>query len=195
MNIKMKNSERGDRWFLKHLEDFWPGRRHDVFEWTVGPIQTNLPGFTVVQLEPSRQTEPWIYVSHGAHQVLAPGGYGLEFVIMSPRADPIHVENLAMVANFNADPRYRFDVGKVLAIGRPWMNDSLCDHFLASLPYTLGPKFEWSAYNGGRVRFLWLLPITPTEAAFAKSHGVEALESKFEAARINAVNPMRLSVV
>jgi hypothetical protein len=39
------------------------------------------------------------------------------------------------------------------------------------------------------------LPIAPREAAFAELNGVEALEQKFDAARLDYMNPARPPVV
>jgi len=45
------------------------------------------------------------------------------------------------------------------------------------------------------VRFLWLLPITAGEAAFARTRGVDALEDLFERERIDTLDVQRRSVV
>ena len=178
----------------KHLARFWPGDQ-ETFEWTIGPIKKTLPGFSVVRIKPKKSSDPWIYVSHGAAAVDTRQGYGLEFMLMSPVPDPIHVENLAMAANFHADPKYRLGLGRTVAIGRPWIGGSTGDHFLVSLPYTVGPEFEWHKTKAGLIRILWLLPITSAEAAFAGKQGVEALEAKFEQTRFNVLDPGRQSVV
>jgi hypothetical protein len=43
----------------------------------------------------------------------------------------------------------------------------------------------------GHVHFLWLLPISATERAFKKEHGVDALEDLLEAKQIDYTDPMR----
>jgi hypothetical protein len=100
-----------------------------------------------------------------------------------------------MLANFHADERYRLDVGSVVNIGDPWMPGSQCDHLLVSVPYPYGPKLEWMKFPDICVRFLWALPITPREAAFAELNGCEALEQKFDAARVDYLNSFRSSIV
>lgn len=179
----------------RHLEHFWPTAAKEHFVWTVGPIGWTVPTFSVMRLAPSSERPYWTYVSEGASDVLTAEGYGIEFVVMSPSSDPIHVESLAMVANFHADPKYTLSVGRVVDIGRPWMDESSCDHFLVSLPYVFGPGFEWCDTIGGRIRFLWLLPITTREAEFAKTHGIDLLESKFDSAGFNVVDVRRASVI
>ena len=178
-----------------HLERFWAGRAKEAFEWTAGPIRSTLPRFSVLRVAPRSAKDPWIYVSDGARDVRTPDGQRLEFFLESPESDPIHVENLAMVAHFHADPRYGLSLGKVIAIGRPWMKQSRCDHFMVSLPYPFGPDFEWATLGERRVRLLWLLPITSSEAAFARANGCEALEERFEEAAFDVIDVDRISVV
>jgi hypothetical protein len=45
------------------------------------------------------------------------------------------------------------------------------------------------------VRFLWLLPITAAEKQFRHEHGLEALEQRFEEAKVNFAFQWRKSVV
>lgn len=178
-----------------HLRTVWPKRRQRELVWTAGPIAQNLPSFRVLELEPSHRADPWLYASDGIRGVPTEDNIPLEFFIESPARDPIHVETLAMLANFHADDRYRLALGKVVNIGRPWIDGSICDHLLVSLPYPFGPAFEWFSADEGRVRLLWLLPITPAEARFARSHGYEALEERLDAARPDVLNVRRPSVI
>lgn len=178
-----------------HLARFWPDRTQRELVWTAGPIRTNLPGFRAIEVKPNQASDPWIYATDGARSVPTPDGVPLEFFIESPSNDPIQVENLAMVANFHADPRHRLQLGQVIRIGRPWMGDSTCDHLLVSLPYPFGPTFEWFDLGAARARLLWLLPITASEAAFATSHGHEALEQLLETERPDVLQLRRPSAV
>lgn len=149
----------------------------------------------MIRVAPKLSADPWIYVSDGARTVPTTDGQRLEFVLESAAADPIHIENLAMVANFHADPKYRVGVGRVIAIGRPWMADSACDHFLVSLPYPFGPEFERTRVGERPVRLLWLLPITASEATFAREHDPDTLEERFEEAGFDVLDVHRSSVV
>ncbi|MFT3694726.1 MAG: suppressor of fused domain protein [Kofleriaceae bacterium] len=100
-----------------------------------------------------------------------------------------------MVATFHADLRYGgAPVGKILEIGRPWVRHSTCDHILVSLPYTIGPEFEYVSREPP-FRIAWLLPITSAEAAFGRANGIEALEQAFEEAAIDTLDSRRASVV
>ncbi|MGW5653784.1 suppressor of fused domain protein [Streptomyces humi] len=83
-----------------------------------------------------------------------------------------------------------------MPIGRPWLDDSDCDHYLVSLPYPFGPEFEFCEWgDGAHARILWLLPISKAEKDFRREAGLEALESRFEELGIDPVDPQRASVV
>lgn len=75
------------------------------------------------------------------------------------------------------------------------MKQSECSYLLISLPYPYGPKLEWLDLAGTCVRFLWALPITPREAAYAELNGHDALEQKFDEAKLDYLNPTRSSVL
>jgi hypothetical protein len=175
---------------FEHFTAFWsrPPRRVKP----VGAIRDSIPEFEVLVFPPA-ESGPWIYASHGACTIARDSDPRLEFIITSPIDNPVHCETLAMVANFHADARYRVFIGKVLAIGRPWMESSTCDHLLVSLPYPFGPALEFCAL--GPVTITWLLPITDAEATFAKTRGIEALERAFESAGIDTLDANRGSVV
>lgn len=187
-------SERMHDALRAHLTRFWPRRSLEDFRWTLGPIARTLPDFRVIRVAATR-SEPWIYVSSGAWKVRSGHDTRFELVIQSPTATALHVESLAMVANFYADPRYNLHLGSVLEIGRPWMEASTCNHFLVSLPYPFGPTFEYFTHDQVAVRLFWLCPITADEAAFARAHGAEPLEQKFESAAIDTLDVYRRSVL
>ena len=105
----------------------------------------------------------------------------------APQEDPRHVELLSIVANMHVDPRYRMRIGKVLDIGRPWLDRSRADHLLVSLPYAHGPKLETCIVGKHHIRIVWLVPITAAEAAFAREHGHQHLEERLRLTRL--LNP------
>lgn len=177
-----------------HLERIWPDRPHEEFEWTLGPISRSLPRFRVRRIAASAARDVWVYASVGAWEATPADGTSTEFFLLSPSESPFHVELLAMVANLHADPRHRLDVGSLVDIGRSWIEGSRCDHLLVSLPYPYGPQLERCEVDGRLIRFLWLVPITPGEAALAGSKGVEALERLLEQSGVNPVAAMRPSV-
>lgn len=88
------------------------------FEWTADPIGTRLPAFRVRRIAPRKRSDPWVYDTVGAGQDVDGNG-GKEFFLLSPTESPAHVETLAMVAHYHADPRYRLTIGSTMNIGRP----------------------------------------------------------------------------
>lgn len=175
-----------------HLDRFWPGRSQEEFVWTLGDIGKGLPGFRVRRIAPAERPDPWVYATVGAWQAAADNAHGTEFFLLSPREDPLHVELLAMVTNLHADSRYRLKVGSTMNIGRPWMEGSSADHLLVSLPYPYGPALEKCEIGEHHIRFLWLVPITGTEAQLVHDEGLEALEDRLEKSNIDVISPTRL---
>lgn len=177
-----------------HVRSFFKDCPIELFSWNLGGIKESLPFFRVMRLQ---QGNKWIYISNGASTLEKGGNYGCEFVIISPKEEPLMVELLAMVAHFQSAPQHRpLDVGSTTAIGQPWLEQSSCTHFLVSLPYPFGPSLEWLHISGEtHIRFTWLVPVTEDEAAYAHEHGIEPLEELFEKAQLNYLNVSRCSVL
>lgn len=108
-----------------------------------------------------------------------------------PGAERI-VELLTAVAHFHRT-RVRLSLGHTVNFGIPWLDGAGAEFGLVSLPYLDGPSFEWLSPPG--VRFLWLIPVTKAEVEFKKQHGLDALETRFEAAAFDYLDPFRRSVV
>jgi hypothetical protein len=178
-----------------HLNGFWPDRPHEELVWTLGPIMQTLPRFRVRRIAPAERRDPWVYVTVGAWEATADQPHGTEFFLLSPEENPLHVELLAMVANLHADDRYRLNVGSTINIGRPWMEGSTADHLLVSLPYPYGPALEQCELGERHVRYLWLVPITATEANLVRQQGLEVLERLLEQSNVNVMSPKRRSLV
>ena len=138
-----------------HLDGFWPDRAAEDFTWEQGPIVDRVPGFRVRRVSPREQDDGWVYASLGAWEATVGTGAGCEFVVHSPVESALHVELLAMVVDFHADPAYApLDVGRVVEIGRPWLHGSNLTHLLVSLPYPWGPELECCSLPGFHVRYL-----------------------------------------
>jgi len=100
------------------------------------------------------------------------------------------VELLAINAYFHAGPEaQRLGLGHTVNLGEPWLPGSACDHGPISLPYPWGPDLEWCEWAGGHARLLWLLPITDAGRRFTVEHGQEALEVRFQDARLDFADP------
>jgi Suppressor of fused protein (SUFU) len=177
-----------------HVDAWFRASVREEFSWTLGPMSQAFPRFRVARYAPPTGNDPWLYVTFGASEV-QPDGERTEFFLLSPVETPRHVESLAMVAYFHADPTYGVTEGKILDIGRPWLEGSDADHLLASKPLPYAPDFEWCRTGAGDVRFLWLVPITRAEAAFARQHGVEALEDALEDSGVDVMDAERPAVV
>jgi hypothetical protein len=177
-----------------HVQAFWPDSTMTEEAPVSGAIERNVPGFRVLRLRPHARGMPAVYLTCGC---FASENEHIrhEFFITSPWEAREHVETLTMLANYHADAHFRLKVGSIVGIGDPWMANSNCDHLLISLPYPYGPKLEWLPLEEACLRFLWALPITPEEAAFARLKGVEALEQRFDGAELDYLNPYRDPVV
>ncbi len=81
-----------------------------------------------------------------------------------------------------------------MPIGEPWLPGSACDYFVISLPYPFGADLETSHVGDRHVDFLWLVPITEAERDFKVTHGLEALEQRFEDAALRYWDPYRSSL-
>jgi hypothetical protein len=180
---------------LDHLHSFWPNSSISEEGWDEGPIRENVPGFRVLKLRSDTLKRPVIYVTEGCFISEPEAHIRHEFFVISPNEERQQVETLTMLANFHADERFRLDVGSVVNIGESWVPGSTCNHLLISVPYPYGPKLEWLRLPDICVRFLWALPVTAREAAFAELNGFEALEQKFDAVRVDYLNPFRTSVI
>lgn len=177
-----------------HVGQFWPNNTISEEVWQEGPIHKTIPRFSILRIEPLRDGNPFVYVTSGC--ALAQNNFGkYEFVLLSPVQDPLHVETLTMLAHFVADKDHRVNIGDIVKIGRPWLPHSRCDRLLISLPYPYGPKLEYANCDGERIRFLWTLPITAREAAFAELNGTAALEEKFDDVKLNYLDAHRTSAV
>jgi Suppressor of fused protein (SUFU) len=75
------------------------------------------------------------------------------------------------------------------------LDDSSCNHFLVSLPYTFGPQLEVCSVGGENIHLYWLLPITKDEKDFKTENGLDALEAKFEEKGLPYWRPERPSVI
>jgi hypothetical protein len=109
-----------------------------------GPVLKRVPNFTTLAVGPGeRLPAGWTFISLGCWDATEHHGHGLEFFLIAPDYDERHIESLGMNAYYHAGPEYqRLDVGHTVPIGRPWIDGSQCDHYLASLPYPFGPDLE-----------------------------------------------------
>jgi Suppressor of fused protein (SUFU) len=176
-----------------HIGRFFKGHRRYEYEYPHGPAGRVPPGFRVVRVAAGPKSPLNVYLSVGAWEATGETGHGLEFLVAASQPEVKCVELLAMVAYYHRTEG--LGVGHTFPLGYGWLGGS-CDHMLVSLPYPFGPKLEVCCLEEeGHVRFLWLLPITAAEKRFRHEHGLEALEQRFDEAKLNFAFPYRQSVV
>jgi hypothetical protein len=178
----------------QHLKTFWKGRSITQLRIEEGPILDNISEFSILRFSETREKPYWIYSTLGCFQIDS-GHERYEFFLLSPKECPQHELTLSMLAHFHSNSRYRLKLGSIVEIGDPWLPGSTCDHLLISLPYTFGRNLEWLELPDFCVRTLWALPITRSEAEFARREGIESLEQKFDSAMVPYLDPKRHSVV
>ncbi len=176
-----------------HVRRFFADRHIEAFTWTVGPVLERNPHFRALRVAPERDGGLWTYVSVGGWAATEGAHSGLEFIVCTPYESPSAIELLAMTVHYHWGGR--LGLGDTLAIGRPWLPGASCEHLLVSQPYPFGRDVELAHVGDLHVRFLWLLPITASERAFKISDGLEALETRFEAAGLQYWRVDRRSVV
>ena len=182
---------------VEHLKTFFAGHEVTVVDWKVGPIESRVAGFEVARIGPGpRASGLWTYVTLGCWESTQTDGHGLEFIITARLKSDRLAELLAMCAYYHAGPpSQRLDLGHTVPIGEPWLPGSGCDHYLVSLPYPFGSDLEICDWGDGHARLLWLLPITEAERDYKADHGQEALEQRFEDAKVKYWDATRASVV
>lgn len=163
-----------------------------VLRCTRGPVHGLPPDFAVLSIPRARGVR--VYATRGMS--VPEDEVGLELFVLArdgdrAAADTALLEILTAVAHYHRTGA-RLDLGHTVNFGQPWLPGSRCTHGLLSLPYLDGPSLEWM--DKPRVRFVWLIPITPEELLYKKQHGLDALEGKFEAARFDYLDPHRPSV-
>lgn len=165
-----------------------------VHRWHSGPIFELPNSFCVLEFPPSQLRAMWTYATCGMSQAF--DDEQLEVHLFSPIASENHVELLTAVAHFHRTGD-ALGLGHTVNFGRPWLNDSLCDHGVITLPYLDGPTIEVCRLlsQSEVIRCLWLVPITKSERQFKHLHGLEALEQCLEGANFNYLDPHRRSVI
>jgi hypothetical protein len=179
----------------RHVERYFRG--HPIFAVDVpSDARDRVPGLEILEIHGGPRTSLYTYVTLGCWDAVQSGGEGLEFLMSAREADLAHAATLATVAARHCGtPDQRLRRGSVVPLGKPWTEGSSCDRLLVTLPYPYGPELEWCRWRRNSARLLWLMPITPVEAAYVDEYGVEALERRFEETQVHFADPYRDSVV
>lgn len=178
---------------LAHLDTFWQLNDKAMFRPSDPMVSERLPELRVARMAPGGPSDPWAHVTIGAFEVTAGGGRGWEFLLLGGLASDEHVQTLGLVVRRHLlSP---LDVGDVVALGRPWVSGSACDHLLACPPYPYNVSLERCETADGPIRVVWMVPIHPDEAKLAREEGAEALERRLQEAGVDFLEPRRPSTV
>lgn len=175
-----------------HYTRLW-GAGTRILAAPASPRRHELPEeFAVIEFAPHGERNMWTYATRAMSQL--GDARPLELHMFSPQMAPELAELLTAVAHYHRTGS-PLGVGHTVNFGRPWLDDSSCDHGLVSLPYLDGPTLENLELPDGQViKFDWLVPVTPAEVQYKKDHGLEAFEGRLEQAAFNYLDPQRPSV-
>lgn len=86
-------------------------------------------------------------------------------------------------------------LGQAVNFGQYWLDGSLLDCGMISLPYLDGPVLEHATIEGRECSFYWLIPISKNEFEYKKKYGLEALESRFDTSGFDYADPFRRDIL
>ncbi len=176
-----------------HVNAMWPGHDKSLLRVDEHPITDTVPSFRVACIHPQNDQEPWVYLSLGGFELDRDPTCGLEWMLLARESSSEHASTLALVASLHSQGPLR--QGSVIDLHEKRIAGGELRHLLVTLPYPYGPQLERCQAGLFSVRILWLLPITEAEFDLLKQEGTEALESRFEQAGIDFLDPCRASVV
>lgn len=172
----------------KHLSRSFDGHEMKVAPRALGRADQEFPGLRVFEIAPGPKFGLWVYASAGFGEGHASTGHR-EFILVGPRKAPWLAQIVAMLGPYHTERG--LDIGHTVPLGEPWLPESSMDHLLLSAPYPFGSSLEWVEWGDLSVQFMWVLPIHDVERDFKVEHGQEALEQRFEDARIQYWDPLR----
>jgi hypothetical protein len=179
-----------------HYRSYWGADRIEDVHWTPEHLGSRLPDFHIAKVKPARPGGMWTFASIGAWRATDGEPHGVEFVAVSRGQSAGVMRRLGIVAYYHAGPpENRLGAGHLLPIGEGWTESSTLESILVCRPYLWDPKLEHCQLSDRHIQVLWLLPITAAEHDFARRHGVDALEERFEQAEIDYLDESRRSVI
>lgn len=161
-------------------------------KWEIGPTWKTHPEFFILEFAPNKIHNMWTYCTVGMSADLI-GDNLIELVIYSPRQDNSLAELLTVHASHHR--LTPFNIHHTSNIGRPWLENSICDHAFISLPYLDGENLEIFQFDEKVIHCYWLIPITKKERDYKIEYGCEALEELFERKELDYLNPLRTCLV
>lgn len=175
----------------KHYQENW-NIEPEVYFFDRGPANQLPYGFRVLEFPPSKDRSMWTYATCCMSQENDISK--IELHLFSSIKDTSLIELLTVVAHYHRTGE-NIGLNHTINFGRPWQENSSCDHGFISLPYMDGPDLEIMPIEKGKINFYWLIPITKREKEFKVLNGAEALEEAFEEEGFDYLNPYRKSVV
>lgn len=178
---------------LRHHYESYFGTTGQAQILGVGPVEKLHPDFFVLEISPNHRHKCWLYCSVGMALDQDNDGW-IELFVFSPCEDSALVELITVCASFHRN-KHPLDLHHTVNIGRPWLNQSACDHAYVSLPYLDGETLELFHFEDKTVHCYWLIPISKQERDYKIEQGWEALEQLFEDKGVDYLNPVRKSLV
>lgn len=176
---------------LQHFKTFFKGHKFELETCDRGPIKELIPDFGVIKFAPGEKCDQWVYCSVGASKIEHGKSGRYEFMIVSPIETERMVDMLAMTTYYHS--QHGLEYTATVPIGEPWLEGSLCENWLVSLPYPFAHELELIPAN--RTRVAWLVPISNVEREYIAENGLEALEQQFDEAQLKHWEIDRASVV
>lgn len=177
-----------------HIEGFF-GTRAKPGVWDAEFLRRKGLEITTLHVPPTPAFDFDTYISAGLSRLSQPGAGLHDYILASPFATEEHCELITMMAHMMRSTGRAWHLGEVIHIGRPWIHGGTPDRLLVSLPYPFGPALEEADTVTPGLRLLWLLPIHAAEEQVLHSHGLEALEERFDTVGIDFLDPVRPCVV
>jgi hypothetical protein len=172
----------------QHYETHF-GRTGKKLKLERGPTEKLHTDFYVLELMPNDRHNMYCYCTVGMSADRIDENL-IELILYSPRADNSIVELLTCCASYHRNT-LPLNIHHTVNIGRPWLDNSKCDHGFISSPYLDGEELELFDFGGPIIHCYWFIPITEKERDYKIDSGCEALEQLFEEKQIDYLNPDR----
>jgi suppressor of fused protein SUFU len=176
---------------IQHFKSYFEGHDFELMSWGTGPIKDIIPEFQVIKFSPGKKCDQWVYCSVGTSKINHETAGRYEFIVISPVESERIVQMLAMATYFHSQHGLQYT--DTVPIGEPWLEGSLCDNWLVSLPYSFDQSLELILTN--RTRVACLIPISGAEREYIAENGLEALEQQFDEVKVKHWEIDRVSVV
>ena len=171
-----------------HYESYF-GISGQLLNLEKGPKEKLNSDFYVLEFKPNHRHNFWTYCSVGMSLDRQDDNL-IELFVFSPTQDKEQVELITVCASYHRN-KLPLNINHTINIGRPWMENSKCDHCFISLPYLDGEELELFDNNKQEYHCYWLIPITEKERDYKINNGSEALEQLFEDKQLDYLNPKR----